>query len=223
MSVSNSLRTTHQLLLQIREVAWSFVVPEDSLFHDLICRIRNRDEAAATEMVRRYENAIRRVIRLNLRDRRMRRILDSMDVCQSVLASFFVRAALGQYDLETPEQLVQLLASIARNKLATQATRLQAQKRDYRREVDIDAQAQRLTASAADPSEQASAREMLQKVRDRLGEDERYLAEQRSLGRDWQEIATEVGATPTALRSKFSRAVNRVMAELGLNEGLAPD
>jgi RNA polymerase sigma factor (sigma-70 family) len=210
-------------MLQICEVAWSFTVPEDSLFHDLICRIRNRDEAAATEMVRRYENAIRRVIRLNLRDRRMRRILDSMDVCQSVLASFFVRAALGQYDLETPEQLVQLLASIARNKLANQATRLQAQKRDYRREVDIEAQAQHLTTSAADPSEQASAREMLQKVRDRLSEDERYLAEQRSLGRDWQEIATEVGATSTALRSKLSRAVDRVMAELGLDEWLAPN
>jgi RNA polymerase sigma factor (sigma-70 family) len=199
------------------------VVAEDSPFQDLIRRVRDRDDTAATELVQRYESAIRRVIRLNLRDRRMRRVLDSMDVCQSVLASFFVRAALGQYDLDTPEQLLHLLASIARNKLANQASRLQAQKRDYRRDVGIGEQANRLVVQAPDPSEQASAREILQKVRDRLSDDERHLAEQRALGRDWQDIATEIGGTTTALRSKLSRAVNRVMAELGLDEGLAQD
>ena len=35
-----------------------------------------------------------------------------MDICQSVMASFFVRAALGQYQLNTPEQLLNLLAFI---------------------------------------------------------------------------------------------------------------
>ena len=42
-------------------------------------------------------------MRIHLRDVRLRRVLDSTDICQSVLASFFVRAALGQYDLDTPE------------------------------------------------------------------------------------------------------------------------
>jgi hypothetical protein len=98
-------------------------------------------------------------MRMNLPDRRMRRVLDSMYVCHSVLASFFVRA-LGQYDLDTPVQLLHLLASMAPNKLGNQASRLQAQKRDYRREVGIGEQAERLTGPASDPSEQASAREM---------------------------------------------------------------
>jgi hypothetical protein len=34
-----------------------------------------------------------------------------------VLGSFFVRAALGQYELNRPEQLFKLLASMAHNKL----------------------------------------------------------------------------------------------------------
>ena len=193
---------------------------EDNKFQELIRRVRDRDEAAAKELVNRYEKAIRRVVRLNLRDQRMRRVFDSMDVCQSVLGSFFVRAALGQYELDTPEQLLNLLASITRNKLAAQASRMQAQKRDYRRETGIADEAG-LPHQVSDPSEQVSAREMLQKVRARLSDEERDLAEQRALGRPWEEIAQERGLTATALRSKFSRAVNRVISEFGLDEGAA--
>ena len=87
-------------------------MPEQSQFRDLIRRVRERDQEAAGELVRRYERAIRRVVRIHLRDDRLRRVLDSMDICQSVLASFFVRAALGQYGLDSPEQLLRLLTSI---------------------------------------------------------------------------------------------------------------
>lgn len=72
-------------------------------FAEFLRRIRAGDEHAAAELVRRYEPAIRLEVRLRLGDPRLRRVLDSMDICQSVLASFFVRAAVGQYDLERPE------------------------------------------------------------------------------------------------------------------------
>jgi RNA polymerase sigma-70 factor (ECF subfamily) len=192
------------------------VAPDENQFRDLMRRARQRDEAAAAELVRRYESAIRRVVRIHLRDARLRRVLDSMDICQSVLASFFVRTALGQYDLDTPEELLRLLASIARNKLANQANRLRARRRDIRREADIGDHADRLLAHASDPSEQASAREILDKVRSQLDEDELFLAEQRALGRGWTEIAQESGTTAVALRKKLTRALDRVMAELGL-------
>ena len=60
---------------------------------ELIRQVRNGDEAAAVELVRRYEPVIRRQIRvwLRMQDPRLRRVFDSMDVCQSVMASFFVR------------------------------------------------------------------------------------------------------------------------------------
>jgi RNA polymerase sigma-70 factor (ECF subfamily) len=193
-------------------------VPDDHPFSELIQRVRARDQDAAAELVRRYESAIRRVIRIHLRDTRMRRVLDSMDICQSVLASFFVRTAMGQYELDTPEQLLGLLTKITRNKLTNQAQRMQAQRRDIRRDAPIGDQAERLTARASDPSEQASAKEILERVRGRLADDERYLAEQRALGRGWQELADELGGTDVALRKKLSRALDRVMSELGLDE-----
>src|SRR5438128_10189620 len=66
---------------------------EASSFRDLINRVRARDEQAAAELVRLYEPTIRIAIRVRLSDPALRRLLDSMDICQSVLANFFVRAA----------------------------------------------------------------------------------------------------------------------------------
>ncbi len=102
-------------------------------FQVLLRRVRAGDGQAAAELVRRYEPAIRRAARVRLVDTRLNRLLDSMDICQSVLASFFVRTALGQYELETPEQLLKLLATMARNKLANQVKGHRATRRDFRR------------------------------------------------------------------------------------------
>ena len=84
-------------------------------FAEFVQRIRAGDERAAADLVQRYESAIRMEVRLRLSDRRLRRAFDSTDICQSVLASFFVRAASGQYDLQKPEQLIRLLIGMARN------------------------------------------------------------------------------------------------------------
>src|SRR5260370_42257532 len=92
-----------------------------STFDEFLRRVRAGDEEAAAELVRRYEPLIRREVRLQLEDRRLCRLFDSMDVCQSVLKSFFFRTAAGQYDLDTPEQLQRLLGTMARNKVASAA------------------------------------------------------------------------------------------------------
>lgn len=189
---------------------------EQSRFSELISRVRNRDEEAAKELAAHYQGAIRRAIRIQLRDAGMQRVLDSMDICQSVLASFFVRTALGQYDLESPEQLLRLLTTIARNKLTNQINKAMAQRRDMRREVEYDERVFAKNDQQLDPAEQVSAREILTLVREKLSTDERYIAEQREQGRTWSELAVELSANEDALRKKLSRALDRVMAELGL-------
>src|SRR4051794_37199199 len=105
--------------------------PQD--FRELIVRVRAGDEQAAAELVSLYEPLIRREVRLRLEDRRLTRAFDSVDLCQSVLASFFVRAAAGQYDLDEPGQLAGLLVKMARNKLASHARHQNRQRRDQRR------------------------------------------------------------------------------------------
>jgi RNA polymerase sigma factor (sigma-70 family) len=187
-------------------------------FPELLGRLRGGDEAAATDLVRQYEPIIRRAVRVWLVDARLRRLFDSTDVCQSVFGSFFVRLSLGQYQLERPEQLINLLVSMARNKLTDQARREQAECRDNRR-LESGGIEDRPIASRTDtPSEVVSARELIQEFRSRLTEEERRVAEGRALGREWSDLAAEMGGTGEALRKKFGRAVNRVARELGLDE-----
>jgi RNA polymerase sigma-70 factor (ECF subfamily) len=190
-------------------------------FPDLIRRLRAGEEAAATELVRRYEPTIRRAVRVRLHDARLRRLFDSLDVCQSVLASFFVRAALGQYELNTPEQLLKLLATMARNKLADHAKQHRAQCRDYRRAEEEDGPGREVAAPGASPSQQVAAQDLLQEAQRRLSAEERRLWELRQQGWEWTEIARELNGTAEALRKQLTRAVDRVARELRIDkEGL---
>jgi RNA polymerase sigma-70 factor (ECF subfamily) len=191
---------------------------DDSDFDALIQRLRRGDQDAAAELVRRYEPAIRRAVRFRLVDTRLGAMLDSMDICQSVLASFFVRATAGQYDLDQPEQLLKLLVTMARNKLAGQARRQQAERRDYRRLTPVADHARELVAEGVSPSRQVAAQDLLQEVYRRLSPEERRLAELRNQGADWAAIAAEVGGSPVALRKRLSRALDRVTRELGLDD-----
>jgi RNA polymerase sigma-70 factor (ECF subfamily) len=198
---------------------------EDMNAIELFQRLRSGDELAAAELFRRYEPAIRRRVRvwLRLQDPRLRRVFDSTDVCQSVLASFFVRAAAGQYDLSEPEQLIGLLFRMARHKLAHQVARQQAGRRDVRRDAGGGGEDVEVTDPAASPSSQVAGQELLSEVRRRLEAEERQLAELRADGREWADIAAELGGTAEGRRKQLARALNRVAQQLGLDDGMPED
>jgi RNA polymerase sigma-70 factor (ECF subfamily) len=106
---------------------------DEADFADFIRRIRAGDDLAARELVQRYEPVIRREVRLRLRDLRLANRLEWNDICQSVMASFFLRAAAGQYDLGQPDHLMRLLIVMTRHKLSEQVRRQSAHRRVYRR------------------------------------------------------------------------------------------
>jgi RNA polymerase sigma-70 factor (ECF subfamily) len=194
-------------------------MPEESVA-ELLRRVRTGDAAAAAELVRRYEPQIRLEVRLRLRDSRLRRVFDSMDICQSVLSSFFLRAAAGEYDAERPENLIGFLIGMARNKLAHEVRRQRAQRRDHRRVEEGGAARLRVIASpGAGPDEQVAGQELLREFRSRLTDEERRLADRRAEGAEWATIATELGGTAEGRRKQLARAVGRVLKQLGLEEG----
>src|SRR5262245_13580248 len=185
-------------------------------FSDLIDRVRKGDEYAAVDLVRRYEPEIRREVRFLLRDPFLRRTFDSMDIAQSVMGSFFLRAALGEYDLDRPEDLIRLLISMTRNKIVDATRRQRAQRRDHRRATSLEAVD--LASDTPSPSQVVEGRALLAAFRDRLSEEERGLADLRAAGREWSDIAREVGGTAEARRKQLTRAISRVCKELGLEE-----
>jgi RNA polymerase sigma-70 factor (ECF subfamily) len=191
---------------------------EEQAFHDLIRQVRAGEEQAAAELVRRYERVIRVAVRVRLTAPDLRRTLDSLDICQSVLASFFVRAALGQYELDTPGQLLNLLATMARNKLVKQADRQRAACRDGRRLSQGLAGAEHLPDGGPQPEQVVANRELVREVYARLSKEDRWLADQRAQGRPWAELAADLGQNPDALRVRLKRALDDVACALGLDE-----
>jgi RNA polymerase sigma-70 factor (ECF subfamily) len=194
-------------------------VSEPTSFQELIRRVRAGDQGAAAELVQRYEPTIRRVVRFRLTDTRLRTHFDSMDICQSVMASFFVRTAAGDYELDQPEQLLNLLAAMARNKLAEQVRKQTAERRDHRRVGPAGKGQEEFLAREGSPSQQVSAEELLREVQRRLSPDERRLMELRNQGLEWSEIAGRLGGNAEALRKQLSRALDRITCELGIEPG----
>ncbi len=192
-------------------------MPDEPTTRELLDRIRAGDGAAAADLVRRYEPEIRRAIRVKLTDPRLRRLLDSLDVCQSVLGNFFVRVAAGQFELDNPQQLLSLLVTMARNKVLDHARRQQADRRDQRR-LGGNTGLDQVAGPEASPSRIAAGRELLEMVHVRLTVEERELVEERAQGRDWAALAAERGVSAEALRKRLTRALDRVAQELGLTE-----
>jgi RNA polymerase sigma-70 factor (ECF subfamily) len=186
-------------------------------FKDLIARVRAGDARAAEELVRRYELVIRMEVRRELRDPRLRRYFDSLDICQSVLSSFFVRATLGQDDLDDPAKVVKLLVGMTKNKVAEQARREGRQCRDYRRSEPLGPQVEK-PDSGPGPSEVVAGEELLQAIQRELTTEEKQLAERRSRGQSWAEIVSELGGTIEARKKQMERAIARVRQRFGLDE-----
>jgi DNA-directed RNA polymerase specialized sigma24 family protein len=188
-----------------------------SAIADLMTRVRSGDACAADVLFQHFGAQVRLEVRLRLRDPRLRRLVGDSDVCQSVWLSFFVRARLGEYDVADPRDLLRLLAQIARNKVATEARRHAAGRRDFRRSEGLGG-AEKIAARDASPSSVVASEDFLRAVRARLSEEERLIADLRALGKKWVEIAAELGGTADARRVQLQRAAGRVGRELGFED-----
>ncbi|MCA9061929.1 MAG: sigma-70 family RNA polymerase sigma factor [Planctomycetaceae bacterium] len=186
-------------------------------FENLIRRVRNGDAEAAAECVRLYEPEIRRAARVRLTDPRLRRIVDSIDICQSVFGRFFVHAAAGSLEIESTDQLLALLVTMTRHRVTDLAREQMAEKRDVRRQIDLGSGIVRLPGDHQDPLSVIAAAELLQVVQERLTPEEKDLARRRHSGQSWQEIAAELKGTPESLRKRLERAIERVRQELGID------
>jgi len=187
-------------------------------FTDAIRRIRAGDAQAAADFVRRYEPLIRREVRLHLDDPRLTRLFDSTDVCQSVLASFFLRTAAGQFDLHSPAQLVRLLATMVRNKLASAHRRHYRERRDVRQQQAISAtELEQLADGRPPPDDDLAHRELLQKLHARMSAEELHIATLRREGAAWNEIAERLGGTAKSRRMQLARAIDRITQDLNMD------
>src|SRR5262249_21131599 len=131
---------------------------------------------------------------------------------------FFARVATDHYDLDTPEQVLKLLATMARNQVVNEALHEQAARRDCRRLVGAGAEEWEAAAPGSSPSQHVAGEERLEKALHLLAPDEWHLLQLRQEGREWGDIARLLGGTAEGLRKQLARAVARVSQALGLVE-----
>jgi RNA polymerase sigma-70 factor (ECF subfamily) len=187
----------------------------DLPFAELIRRVRTGDHLAAEEIVRQFEPLVRRELRVSIARSPIGRLVDSVDVAQSVWSSFFLRMGVGEYDVNDPKQLAALLLSMARHKLSNQLQRHRRKKRDLNR-LQSQPAMEHVSDNQPSPSEMTSVKELAGKLNEMLSDEERQISRLREQGCTWDEIARQVGGTAQARRMQMTRAADRIAEALGL-------
>ena len=175
-------------------------------FEEFLAGVRAGDPQAAEELVRRYEPVLRQIIRPQLDDR-LRRLFDTLDIWQSVLGDFFVRATAGRFELKTADDLQRLLVTMARNKLISKA-------RKVRRHGGSIPAGLEMTTIDYEPSRQVDDLDLVETIRQRLTPKERELFDRKKEGKTWSQIAEELAGDPDALRMQLTRAIARIKRRL---------
>jgi RNA polymerase sigma factor (sigma-70 family) len=186
--------------------------PRHSL--ELLALAQNGDRRALEDLVSRYQDRIRRIVRIQLGASDLRRQYDSMDIVQSTFKAALPK--IGDLQPRSAAGLLQWLALIATNKIRDAHDRQRAAKRNVALEVPIqdDTLASdrhpNLAVGGTAPDEQA----LLQEVRDllddevgRLPDDQRRVVILRDYcGDDWEHIAAELDRGHGATRQLHQRA-----------------
>ncbi|MFN6130202.1 MAG: RNA polymerase sigma factor [Planctomycetota bacterium] len=186
-------------------------------FSELLQRVRQGDAEAADQVFREYEASVRRVIRIRLTSSSLRRQVDSVDICQSVMLRFFINAGLGRFEINNPKELLAILAAIANNRIREIARTQQAARRDIRRLIPVDVHELPLVHKSPSPGQRVCDRDLLEAIKNKLPDRYRHLADERMKDRSWADIGQEMGLKPDALRIAFSRAIDRVVCQLGID------
>ena len=187
-----------------------------SEFSALVVQLRRGDANAAHELVRRYESIIRVAVRARCGPE-LRRQFDSMDVCQSVFASFFIRVATGAFELRQPKQLVALLTKMAQNKLNMRTRGHFRERRDIRRQLALAVDQFAISSRWPGPVQQVAGRDLLEHVLNAMSPDIRSIAMLRIGEASWSEIASTMGGTAEGRRKQFERAVELIGDRLDIS------
>ncbi|GIW80121.1 MAG: hypothetical protein KatS3mg105_1928 [Gemmatales bacterium] len=170
----------------------------------LLQRIRSGDESALDELVREYEPRVRLAAR-TLLGPAMRSQLDSIDIAQSVHRTLLSGMKNAEFTFQTPEQLMALLLTMVRRKVARQWRRMQRQTSADAAEDSRSQLLDLLEANLPDPAQAAQLHDAIDQALAGLSEVDRTLLEMRLQGYRTSEVAERLGMDARVLRARLSR------------------
>lgn len=194
-------------------------LPAEGLSLVLLARAQAGDQEALRELLERYQDRLRRIVRIQLNGSPLRRLHDSMDVVQNTFIAALPK--LGELQPRSAASLLRWLALIATNQLRDVYGRETAEKRDLRRQSPLESGelVQRADpATALQPErklEEAELRERLDAEVAELPHDQRQVVLLHDYcGEGWDHIARELGRESGAARQLHQRAWIRLRSRM---------
>ncbi len=188
--------------------------PADKVsFTELVAAAGRGDEEALTRLLEYCEPKFRIIARVSLGPL-LRPQLDTMDLVQSMKRMLIPGLRAGLYELDSPDQLVALAATIIRRKVALYWRRQKKQA------------VLRLTEQALTGEEDALVEhriqdweneELLARLLESLTEEERQLFRMQLEGLTIVEIARHLGCRPGPLRARLSRLRKKLRSLAGIS------
>lgn len=178
---------------------------EQTRVHELLNSAMNGCDESAREFVQEFERQIRLEIRTGIARSGLGQMIDSVDIAQSVFTSFLLAARSGEVPQAEPQNTISALMRIARDKLAQKVKFYQAEKRDLRRNEGTVEQYAFLHSPGVGPNDRVAQTDLVQRLRDHVGDDDFHLIELRASGCSWGEIGEATGSTADACRMRLAR------------------
>ncbi|MEZ6018493.1 MAG: sigma-70 family RNA polymerase sigma factor [Planctomycetota bacterium] len=197
-------------------------LPQEHVSLALLARAQDGDRDALQELIDRYQDRLRRIVRIQLGASTLRRQHDSMDLVQETFLAALPR--IGDLRPRSAASLLQWLALIATNQIRDAYAFEHAAKRDAHRTVPLDAPvegrraASELPAAASGPAglaELEEIRELLDAEVALLPADQRRVVLLRDYcGEGWDRIGQDLDREPAAARQLHQRAWIRLRRAL---------
>ncbi|MCP4890410.1 MAG: sigma-70 family RNA polymerase sigma factor [Planctomycetaceae bacterium] len=161
----------------------------------------------------RHGDQLRRRARTRLRQYGLSSQAESMDICNEVMADLARREQNQAFSAD--DALAYVLKAIDNQVLDTFRT-LARQCRDFRRNAGTPIDDIGLSQRQSTPSQIALRRDVLDKIRSMLDEQDAMAVDLMLENRSWEEIGQRLGLKPDTVRMRVRRGLQRVREELGV-------
>ena len=192
-------------------------------FGSFLAAIRHGDEQAWRTLVDFAGPGLKQAVNARLKNSRLQHVADVDDIAQSAFFRFHNHALIGDFSLETFEQLQSLLNTIALNRLRDLRKKGGAAARvdvaDPRRVPNAATTACQARYEGSSPSQHATVQELVREVQRRLSKKSAQIHKWRAEGLSWPNIAEILNEPPQAVRIRFAREIQRVTQSLGIDDG----
>ncbi len=138
-----------------------------------------------------------------------------MDICNEVMVDLAKRK---DADAFTPDDVLSYIMRAIDNEVVDTFRSLARHCRDFRRNESIPVEDIKLRGAEISPSQVALRREIADRVRSILGENDAIAIDMMLENHDWSEIGKRLGIKPDTARMRVRRALDRARDELGIQE-----